>query len=236
MKPFSSKIFIKAFLPVFSAIILVAGIAYAVWTEPTAIPPGDNVDAPINIGTTSQYKSGALGIGGALRGYSNAIFDGNVGIGTTTPTSPAPNGQGNNVDVNDVYIRSIGKWASELSGAGGSGLRKFVGPTPNSYNGAGVGGYAGGDAKCAVAYPGSRMCMSADFVSIKPTAIGWYNNFASWYYYNPVTSGYIGTDCRGWTSSASSAGGNWWYYDSSSGTSYPYLYPCDTSRPLLCCG
>ncbi|MBI4837093.1 MAG: hypothetical protein HY813_01650 [Candidatus Portnoybacteria bacterium] len=50
-----------------------------------ANPPNDNVEAPINIGTTTQYKSGALGIGGALRGYSNAIFDGNVGIGTTTP-------------------------------------------------------------------------------------------------------------------------------------------------------
>ncbi|MBI4836827.1 MAG: hypothetical protein HY813_00255 [Candidatus Portnoybacteria bacterium] len=85
MKPSLRDILVKSLFPVFLAIILVAGIAYAVWTEPTAIPPGDNVEAPINIGTTTQYKSGALGIGGALRGYSNAIFDGNVGIGTANP-------------------------------------------------------------------------------------------------------------------------------------------------------
>ncbi|MBI4837050.1 MAG: hypothetical protein HY813_01425, partial [Candidatus Portnoybacteria bacterium] len=70
----SRDILIKSFLSVFAAIILVVGFAYAVWTEPTANPPNDNVEAPINIGTTTQYKSGALGIGGALRGYSNAIF------------------------------------------------------------------------------------------------------------------------------------------------------------------
>jgi hypothetical protein len=50
MKPSLRGIFVKSFLPVFSAIILVAGIAYAVWTEPTAAPPGNNVEAPINTG------------------------------------------------------------------------------------------------------------------------------------------------------------------------------------------
>jgi hypothetical protein len=49
--------------------------------------PIGNVGAPINVSGTIQYKSGALGIGGVLRGYSNAIFDGNVGIGTTSPGS-----------------------------------------------------------------------------------------------------------------------------------------------------
>ncbi len=55
------------------------------WTEPTAIAPNGNVGAPINTGDNSQYKAGAFGIGKVLRGYSNAIFDGNVGIGTTSP-------------------------------------------------------------------------------------------------------------------------------------------------------
>jgi len=48
-------------------------------------PPGGNVPAPINVGSQEQYKSGGLGIGGIIRGYSNAYFDGNVGIGTTGP-------------------------------------------------------------------------------------------------------------------------------------------------------
>lgn len=62
--------------------------SYAAWTSPTADPPEDNVDAPINTGSTLQYKSGALGVGGVLRGYSASYFatsGGNVGIGTTAP-------------------------------------------------------------------------------------------------------------------------------------------------------
>ncbi|MBI4837253.1 MAG: hypothetical protein HY813_02530 [Candidatus Portnoybacteria bacterium] len=58
MKKISSKIFIKALLPVVSAIVLFAGIAYAVWTEPTSVPPGKNVDAPINVGPITQTKNG----------------------------------------------------------------------------------------------------------------------------------------------------------------------------------
>ena len=57
MKP---SFFLKTFLPVFAAIILVAGIAYAVWTEPTAAPPGDNVAAPINTSSTAQAKAGGF--------------------------------------------------------------------------------------------------------------------------------------------------------------------------------
>lgn len=47
-------------MPVFSALILVAGITYAVWTEPTAVPPNNNVEAPINVGAIEQTKSGKL--------------------------------------------------------------------------------------------------------------------------------------------------------------------------------
>jgi len=43
------------------------------WTEPSATAPNGNVSAPINISATSQYKSGALGIGGLLRGYSDVM-------------------------------------------------------------------------------------------------------------------------------------------------------------------
>jgi len=40
---------------------------------------------------------------------------GNVGIGTNTIKTPAPNGQRGNIDANDVYIRSINKWVSQIS-------------------------------------------------------------------------------------------------------------------------
>ena len=52
--------FLKTFLPVFAAIILVAGIAYAVWIEPTTAPPNGNVGAPINTSSTAQTKAGGF--------------------------------------------------------------------------------------------------------------------------------------------------------------------------------
>ncbi|KKN91747.1 hypothetical protein LCGC14_0214150 [marine sediment metagenome] len=61
---------------------------FAQWTEPTAVPPGDNVPAPLNVGGVTQYKSGALGVGGLFTTDSAtylATLGGNVGIGTTLP-------------------------------------------------------------------------------------------------------------------------------------------------------
>ncbi len=128
MKPSLRDILVKSLFPVFLAIILVAGIAYAVWTEPTAIPPGDNVEAPINIGTTTQYKSGALGIGGALRGYSNAIFDGNVGIGTTNPAGI--------LDVNGTTETNIRREVTSTNNVAGN-LRLRLTTTGTAANGLG---------------------------------------------------------------------------------------------------
>ena len=66
---------------IIGSVFIANGIILA-WTSPSASPPDGNVAAPLNVGSDSQYKSGALGIGGVFRGYSNAIFDGNLGIGT----------------------------------------------------------------------------------------------------------------------------------------------------------
>ncbi len=72
------------------AIIFSFGLSYVyAWTAPTSQPPGGNTPAPLNTSATDQYKgggagtTGGLGIEGLIRGYSNAIFDGSVGIGTT---------------------------------------------------------------------------------------------------------------------------------------------------------
>jgi len=83
---------------------LVGYYVLAVWTEPSATPPGSNVDAPINVGTTSQTKTGNLTIQAGYNFYApnmydsdsgtyfvdptgatSAILAGNVGIGTTGP-------------------------------------------------------------------------------------------------------------------------------------------------------
>ncbi|MFH1259017.1 MAG: hypothetical protein ABII74_04265 [Elusimicrobiota bacterium] len=81
-----------------TAVILVAVFAFVfyilAWTEPSAIPPSANISSPINVGTTTQYKLGALGVGGVFQADSLtytatstylAALGGKVGIGTTGP-------------------------------------------------------------------------------------------------------------------------------------------------------
>jgi len=81
---------------VFGVLILCFAIAfYAVgWTEPSTAPPGDNVDAPVNVGSTEQVKQGGFGVYGVFRAIGGAdpgtesglvVSNGKVGIGTTSP-------------------------------------------------------------------------------------------------------------------------------------------------------
>lgn len=69
--------------------LLVAGVLVAtglsianaagVWTAPTATPPNGNVDAPINVGASSQTKLGELRIMNSF--YSQgAVIDGTIAI------------------------------------------------------------------------------------------------------------------------------------------------------------
>ena len=88
---------------------LVGYLVFAVWTEPASPPPDGNVPAPINIGSTQQWKEGGLGVGTKTFDLSSgqiaasifydkdnsswyvnpagtSVLSGNVGIGTTNPT------------------------------------------------------------------------------------------------------------------------------------------------------
>jgi hypothetical protein len=112
--------------------------------------------------------------------------------------------------------------------AGASGQKNCVGATTNSYTGAQVGGYSGGNAKCSAPsqYPGSRMCTAADFAGLIPSFNGWYNSFLA-----ISGSSTISNDCLGWLSSSGSYQGNYW---SASGPN-PASVACSQSKPILCC-
>lgn len=94
------------------AVILSFGLSYAIaWTAPATTPPGGNVDAPINTGSTAQTKAGNLTVSGLDLNAGSitniwSIAANSISAGTITLTGTAT--------VNDVYITSIGKYASEL--------------------------------------------------------------------------------------------------------------------------
>ena len=117
---------------------------------------------------------------------------GSVGIGTTSPQAKLDVDGGIKVgnDTDDCKPQKAGtmRYDSDSGSVqycngeswqtptGGGGV--YVGATPDTYNGAGVGGYSGGDAKCVAEYTGSRMCVSSDFANGRPGAVsGWYNTF-----------------------------------------------------------
>lgn len=64
--------------------ILALGIdfAFAAWTAPTAAPPGNNANAPLNVSSVAQNKAGALTLGGALIVNNSARVDGALYVGT----------------------------------------------------------------------------------------------------------------------------------------------------------
>lgn len=88
------------------ALVLSVSIAYvSAWTAPTATPPGGNVSAPLNTSNASQYKDGALGIGGYLQVYSSILSNvergdltsgilGSIGLYGKKPGAAKPNQSG----------------------------------------------------------------------------------------------------------------------------------------------
>ncbi|PWT76010.1 MAG: hypothetical protein C5B46_01900 [Proteobacteria bacterium] len=97
------------------------------WTGPTAAPPGNNVDTPINTGTTPQVKNSGLSVNG-FANFGNATFAGsnflagssrylNFGVDTTNATTlwntTLANGYGIRDSAGTLEFRnSGGSWAS----------------------------------------------------------------------------------------------------------------------------
>ncbi len=114
---------------ILAVIILSFLVGYAIsqaWTEPTEAPPGNNVSAPVNIGTTAQTKQGALQVTAdftanrlldtsdnsyyidpANTGYAG-LFAGKVGIGDASPSALLTVGSGDLFQVVSTgHVRTI---------------------------------------------------------------------------------------------------------------------------------
>jgi hypothetical protein len=76
----------QLFISLLSLAIILAGITLAdaagVWKNPKVAPPGENVDAPVNVGAIAQDKAGVLRVTG-FRSFFDAIIDTKLQVGTT---------------------------------------------------------------------------------------------------------------------------------------------------------
>lgn len=125
----------RIFIATCAGLLIAVGLQYAAaWTEPTTAPPNSNVGAPITTGPQAQTKSGTISINawdsqylagyddrankrsiGGAYGWDNEVlyingwndWAGGVSIGGNAYVDGT-------INVEDVYIRSVGKWASEL--------------------------------------------------------------------------------------------------------------------------
>lgn len=188
---FMSHDFLKFSAIGVSALAATLALCFAIlaWQSPTAAPPADNADAPINTGSDSQIKAGDLGfkngtndpyyihMDGASFSLKNnsgserfiVDQDGHVGIGTVSPSQPLDLGMtgriANVVDPeNDQDVVTKKYLHDHLNNLGTCPeppmLRiKF---TPALYGTGDLDGLAGADAKCAAEYPGYHMCNESE--------------------------------------------------------------------------
>jgi len=103
---------------VFGIMVICFAIAFYTfgWTGPTALPPGGNVDPPVNVGISPQMKQGPLVVHGIFDTHSTtrlATQGGNVGIGTPVPSTKLEIKGGKTKTTGGLIIQLVGSQAEE---------------------------------------------------------------------------------------------------------------------------
>ncbi|MFH1591895.1 MAG: hypothetical protein ABIB47_00825, partial [Candidatus Woesearchaeota archaeon] len=182
------------------------------------------VDTQLSQATVETYVANDVNTGWLPRDTVNKFENspiyttsslGDVGIGTTSPTEK---------------LHVVGNIKASGEVKADNTLKTYVGATPSSYTGSGVGGYSGGNSKCNIVYPGSRMCTAADFANSRPTSTGWYSTFVS----HPAPGSTYSKDCLGWSSFSSGDAGPFWF-TTTGNEGGPGTNPCSSLDPILCC-
>ncbi len=170
----------KFFLFFIAVIFMAAAISLGVkaWTEPTKLPPGGNLNAPINTSNFGQYKVGGLilNTGGATNGL--IVQNGNVGIGTTTPSQKLAVAGILDMSLNKIVNLAAPKVFSDAAtkgyvdahvGALGDNTYYQLYITDSRYNG-NLGGRSGADSKCNTDARKPSSCISNGYAFISVNA------------------------------------------------------------------
>jgi hypothetical protein len=96
-------------LAIVAAVLFLAQVAMS-WTGPTASPPDNNVDAPINVGSTDQAKDAALGVEG-LAVFGNTLLEGSAYLNWGSTAGSTGYGLRDNAGSIE-YKNSGGNWTS----------------------------------------------------------------------------------------------------------------------------
>ncbi|MEK9135262.1 MAG: hypothetical protein AAB451_03105 [Patescibacteria group bacterium] len=103
---------ILSFLPQIIASFFLAGFVAYAWTGPTGTPPNNNVDAPINVGTTTQTKQGDFIVNGVIKTLKDLI------VGSVTIKSDGSVSPGLNAEKAENSQKLGGYSASDVSNSG----------------------------------------------------------------------------------------------------------------------
>jgi hypothetical protein len=128
------------FLVVALAAALGLNYASAAWSNPTATPPGGNIDVPVNVGNNSQTKQGNLILNSPSSGLPYAtglvVANGNVGIGTASPTEKLQIGSTAGLDTTLRIDAPNTQHAAQVEFAQNGTPNGWVGPAYNATDGA----------------------------------------------------------------------------------------------------
>jgi len=123
---------------IFSVLVVCFAIAFytIAWEEPSAPPPGGDIPAPLNTGPIGQSKEGGLILNTGGAQYGLIVDQGNVGIGTVTPSEKL-DVSGQIHATEDICTDAGGGVCLSTVGGGGGGAiqtDQVVGSTNISYN------------------------------------------------------------------------------------------------------
>lgn len=101
---------------IFSILVICTAVFFYAQAEPTAAPPNNNMAMPLNAGVTGQTKEGGLTLNTAGATNGLIVFDGRVGIGTTTPSVKLEVSGGNVKFGSSIILSPIDQPSSPQAG------------------------------------------------------------------------------------------------------------------------